>query len=98
MARMTLFLSKFLQCAPSIRAEPETCEGSDSEYEVPGIAEVEVCPISNSEAMEKSLVWLGHQKEATSVNTATLLHIRELAAQKREMSRKQSSILRFFSR
>ena len=59
------------------------------------IKESGVCPISNSEAMqafEKGLAWLRHQEEATSVNTATLLHLRELAEQKRERSGKQSNI------
>ena len=82
-------------------AGPDTAEPSDDEDKVVKVAEVAVCPVSNSEALaafEKCLVWLRHQEEATAVNTATLLHLRELAAEKRELSRKQSSIFSFFQR
>ena len=57
------------------------------------------CPVSPKEAMamfEKCLIWLRHQPEATVGNTSTLVTLRELAAEKREATRKQSDIRSFF--
>ena len=58
------------------------------------------CPVSHKEAMamfEKCLIWLRHQSEATVGNTSTIVTLRELAAEKREATRKQSDIRSFFS-
>ena len=46
---------------------------------------------------EKCLSWLLHQTEATVGNTSTLVTFRELGAEKREATRKQSDIRSFFS-
>ena len=35
-----------------LRAEPETSKDSDREWEIPKVAEVALCPVFNSEAME----------------------------------------------
>ena len=45
----------------------------------------------------KILIWLRHQPEATVGNTLTIVTLRELAAEKREATRKQSDIRSFFS-
>ena len=47
---------------------------------------------------DQCLTWLRFQPEATVSNTSTLVQLRELAAEKRESSRKQSKIDSFFSR
>ena len=59
-----------------------------------------ICPISNAEAMEiweRGLTWLRFQTEATPSKVATVIQLRELAAEKRESRRKQTSILSFFT-
>ena len=79
---------------------PQEITSDDDEHDVLIVEQPIVCPVTNAEAMqafEKGLVWLRHQKEATSVNTATLLNLRELAAQKRESARKQSTIHNFLN-
>ena len=53
------------------------------------------CPISHKDAMamfEKCLIRLRRQREATVGNTSTLVTLQELAAEKREATRKQSDI------
>ena len=42
------------------------------------------------------LTWLRFQREATVANTSTLVQLRELAAEKRESSQRQSKIDSFF--
>ena len=57
------------------------------------------CPFSHAEAMQMfdhCLTWLRVQLEATISNTSTLVRLRELAAEKRESSGKQSKIDLFF--
>ena len=59
----------------------------------------EHCPVSHAEAMQmhdECLTWLRFQPEATASNTSTLVRLWELAAEKRESSRKQSTIDSFF--
>ena len=57
------------------------------------------CPVSNAEAMEmfdKCLLWLRWQEEASVANTATLVQLREIAAEKRRAARVQPKIHAFF--
>ena len=59
----------------------------------------EHCLVSHAEAMQmldECLTWLRFQPEATASNTSTLVSLRKLAAEKRESSRKQSTIDSFF--
>lgn len=59
----------------------------------------EDCPVSHKaalEAFDKCLTWLRHQNESTRSSTALLLSLRELAAEKRADSAKQTSIRSFF--
>ena len=74
-------------------------EESDDE---PEIVEGPVpCPVTHAAAMQafdQCLTWLRHQNESTAINTAMLLQLRELSAEKREFSRKQTSIDSFFGR
>ena len=58
------------------------------------------CRVSHAEAMrmlDECLTCLRFQKEATVSNTSTLVRLRELAAEKRESSWRQSAIYKFFS-
>ena len=59
------------------------------------------CSFSRADAMQMfdhCLTWLRIQPEATLSNTSTLVRLRELAAEKRESSRKQSKIDSYFSK
>ena len=59
----------------------------------------EQCPVSHADAMrmfDDCLTWILFQQEATVSNTSTLVRLRELAAEKRESSRRQSKIDSFF--
>ena len=75
----------------------------DAEKDDGDVDEIEMdeseCPVANKMAMDAfdtCLAWLQFQSEATAVNTTMLLQLRELAAQKRESSRKQTRIESFF--
>ena len=59
----------------------------------------EQCLVSQAEAMQMFddfLRWLRFQREATVANTSSLVQLRELAAEKRVSSRRQSKIDSFF--
>ena len=75
----------------------------DAEKDHEDVDEIEMdepeCPVTNKMAMDAfdtCLAWLKFQSEAIAVNTTMLLQLRELAAQKRESSRKQTRIESFF--
>lgn len=72
---------------------------SDEEGEISMPVVNQKCPVSHKNAMDAfdtCLTWLRFQEESSSVNTATLISLRELAAEKRESGRKQSTIHSFF--
>ena len=57
------------------------------------------CSVSHAEAFrmfDQCLIWLRFQQEASLANTSTLMQLRELAAEKRESSRKLTIIDSFF--
>ena len=59
------------------------------------------CTVSKAEAMsmfDKCLTWLRHQPQATVANNSTLAFLRELAAERREASQRQSDIRSLFSK
>ena len=58
------------------------------------------CPITHGEAMnsmDKYLTWYRCQPQATPANVSHLIRFREFAAERRESTIKQTSILSFFS-
>ena len=76
-----------------------THEEQESEDDIEIVEKSAACPVLNAEAMQAFdafVTWLRPQEEATDVNTSMLLHLRELAAEKRQSARKQSTILSFF--
>lgn len=82
-----------------VTADPAGDE-SDEEDATDVVVLHQQCPISNAEAarmFDRCLTWLRSQPEASMANTSTLVQLRELAAEKRESSRKQSTITSFFT-
>ena len=80
-------------------------KADDAEKDDEDVDEIEMdepeYPVTNKMAMDAfdtCLAWLQFQSEATAVNTTMLLQLRELAAQKRESSRKQTRIESFFKK
>ena len=76
----------------------EAHEEEDDDDELP---ETVRCPISHAEAMEKIgdvLTWYRFQPEATASHVSWLVQLREVAAKKRENTRKQASICSYFKK
>ena len=73
----------------------------DEEEEEDEVSLSSQCSISHSEAMSKMndyLTWYRCQPQATPENVSQLIQFRDFAAERRESSVKQTSILSYFSK
>ena len=73
----------------------------DNEEEEDEVSQSSKCSISHAEAMSKMddyLTWYRCQLQATPENVSQLIQFRDFAAERRESSIKQTSILSYFSK
>ena len=73
----------------------------DNEEEEDEVSQSSKCSISHAEAMSKMddyLTWYHCQPQATPENVSQLIQFRDFAAERRESSIKQTSILSYFSK
>jgi len=77
--------------------DEKDCNEEEEEIEGPQSSK---CPITHGEAMNSMddyLIWYLCQPRATPANVSRLIQFREFAAERRESTVKQTSILSFFS-